>query len=181
MDTLQTEQFLMMHLVAVPCRWSRVAILLQLMAVKPPQRLLPLSLKVQLLNVAHQAIENGFSTPPRTSSQNESPFASYLVRCYLTATNLMLLPLAQDSETSRDKLLRSYEMLHERCGPGTYAYTRATEKLGHDDEVLLGEIVVVHQPSEEGYQQSDNQKALAEMYLLSMSDKVVISAWSTFG
>ncbi|CAA7031196.1 unnamed protein product [Microthlaspi erraticum] len=30
--------------------------------------------------------------------------------------------------------LRSYEMLHKRCGPGTDAYKRATEKVGHDDD-----------------------------------------------
>ncbi|AAD39294.1 Hypothetical protein [Arabidopsis thaliana] len=30
--------------------------------------------------------------------------------------------------------LRSYEMLHKRCGPGTEAYKKATEILGHDDE-----------------------------------------------
>lgn len=28
--------------------------------------------------------------------------------------------------------LRSYEMLHKRCGPGTEAFKRATEQLGHD-------------------------------------------------
>uniref|UniRef100_A0A1J3EZP3 Fucosyltransferase n=1 Tax=Noccaea caerulescens TaxID=107243 RepID=A0A1J3EZP3_NOCCA len=27
--------------------------------------------------------------------------------------------------------LRSYEILLKRCGPGTYAYKKATEKLGH--------------------------------------------------
>ncbi|CAN8305259.1 unnamed protein product [Cochlearia groenlandica] len=30
--------------------------------------------------------------------------------------------------------LRSYEMLHKRCGPGTEPYKKATEFLGHDDE-----------------------------------------------
>ncbi|ESQ51012.1 hypothetical protein EUTSA_v10022636mg [Eutrema salsugineum] len=30
--------------------------------------------------------------------------------------------------------LRSYEMLHKRCGPGTKAYKEATENLVHDDE-----------------------------------------------
>ncbi|CAH2037804.1 unnamed protein product [Thlaspi arvense] len=29
--------------------------------------------------------------------------------------------------------LRSYEMLHKRCGPGTNAYKRATERLGHNE------------------------------------------------
>ncbi|KAJ3700235.1 hypothetical protein LUZ61_003940 [Rhynchospora tenuis] len=48
-----------------------------------------------------------------------------------------------------------------------------------------GEIVSVFQPSYEGYQQSGNKnhdrKAWAEMYLLSLTDKLVTSAWSTFG
>ncbi|KAL9856409.1 putative fucosyltransferase 9 [Arabidopsis thaliana] len=29
--------------------------------------------------------------------------------------------------------LRSYEMLHKRCGPGTKAYKRATKQLGHNE------------------------------------------------
>ncbi|KAJ4764891.1 fucosyltransferase 2 [Rhynchospora pubera] len=48
-----------------------------------------------------------------------------------------------------------------------------------------GEIVSVFQPSYEGYQQSGkknhNRKAWAEMYLLSLTDKLVTSGWSTFG
>ncbi|CAA7031198.1 unnamed protein product [Microthlaspi erraticum] len=48
-----------------------------------------------------------------------------------------------------------------------------------------GEIIEVYQPSGERVQQTDkklhNQKALAEMYLLSLTDKLVTSAWSTFG
>ncbi|XP_006417055.2 probable fucosyltransferase 7 isoform X1 [Eutrema salsugineum] len=48
-----------------------------------------------------------------------------------------------------------------------------------------GDIVVVHQPSQEGHQQTDkkrhDQRALAEMYLLSLTDKLVTSGWSTFG
>ncbi|VVA91268.1 unnamed protein product [Arabis nemorensis] len=34
--------------------------------------------------------------------------------------------------------LRSYEMLHKRCGPGTDAYKKATESLSHD-EISVGE------------------------------------------
>ncbi|XP_040381050.1 galactoside 2-alpha-L-fucosyltransferase-like isoform X2 [Oryza brachyantha] len=48
-----------------------------------------------------------------------------------------------------------------------------------------GEVVSVHQPSHEEHQLSGNtthdMKALAEMYLLSMTDAVVTSGWSTFG
>lgn len=48
-----------------------------------------------------------------------------------------------------------------------------------------GEIVAVSQPSHEEYQQTEkqmhNMKAWAEMYLLSLSDQLVTSSWSTFG
>nr|CAB3467447.1 unnamed protein product [Digitaria exilis] len=48
-----------------------------------------------------------------------------------------------------------------------------------------GEAVSVYQPSHEEHQLSGytthDMKALAEMYLLSMTDKIVTSGWSTFG
>ncbi|KAF8050990.1 hypothetical protein N665_1835s0005 [Sinapis alba] len=48
-----------------------------------------------------------------------------------------------------------------------------------------GEIIEVYQPSGERFQQTDkklhDQKALAEMYLLSLTDNIVTSARSTFG
>jgi xyloglucan fucosyltransferase len=48
-----------------------------------------------------------------------------------------------------------------------------------------GEVVSVHQPSHEEYQEfflvMHDMKALSEMYLLSMTDRIVTSGWSTFG
>ncbi|XP_037453177.1 galactoside 2-alpha-L-fucosyltransferase-like [Triticum dicoccoides] len=48
-----------------------------------------------------------------------------------------------------------------------------------------GETISFHQPSHEEHQDSDkkmhNRKAWAEIYLLSLSDVMVTSAWSTFG
>ncbi|KAH0451442.1 hypothetical protein IEQ34_018741 [Dendrobium chrysotoxum] len=48
-----------------------------------------------------------------------------------------------------------------------------------------GEIISFHQPSHEEHQQTEkqmhNMKAYAEMYLLSLTDVLVTSAWSTFG
>lgn len=50
---------------------------------------------------------------------------------------------------------------------------------------VSGVIVGVYQPSQEGHQQTEkplhNRKAWAEMYLLSLSDVLVTSPWSTFG
>ncbi|CAL9748414.1 unnamed protein product [Musa acuminata subsp. burmannicoides] len=54
-----------------------------------------------------------------------------------------------------------------------------------EQPTATGEIISVHQPSHEGYQKTEkqlhNMKALAEMYLLSFTDVLVTSAWSTFG
>ncbi|GAU20822.1 hypothetical protein TSUD_133080 [Trifolium subterraneum] len=50
---------------------------------------------------------------------------------------------------------------------------------------VTGEVISVSQPSHEGHQQTEkqihNQKAWAEMYLLSLTDVLVTSSWSTFG
>ncbi|KAA8540984.1 hypothetical protein F0562_024878 [Nyssa sinensis] len=50
---------------------------------------------------------------------------------------------------------------------------------------VTGEVIGVYQPSHEEHQQTEklmhNRKAWAEMYLLSLTDKLVTSAWSTFG
>lgn len=50
---------------------------------------------------------------------------------------------------------------------------------------INGEVIEVFQPSHEGYQQTEkkmhNRKAWAEMYLLSLTDKLITSSWSTFG
>ncbi|XP_062178460.1 probable fucosyltransferase 8 [Phragmites australis] len=50
---------------------------------------------------------------------------------------------------------------------------------------MNGEVVSVHQPSHEEHQHwfhsQHDMKALAEIYLLSLTDKIVTSGWSTFG
>ncbi|KAL5208213.1 hypothetical protein ABZP36_032648 [Zizania latifolia] len=55
----------------------------------------------------------------------------------------------------------------------------------YESPTKTGEIVAVYQPSHEEQQQytsnEHNQKALAEIYLLSYCDKIAMSAWSTFG
>jgi xyloglucan fucosyltransferase len=55
----------------------------------------------------------------------------------------------------------------------------------YENSTVTGEIVAVHQPSHEVDQkthaQFHNQKALAEIYLLSYCDKILTSAISTFG
>ncbi|VAI49743.1 unnamed protein product [Triticum turgidum subsp. durum] len=57
--------------------------------------------------------------------------------------------------------------------------------LYYESPTKTGEIVAVYQPSHEEKQEyasnEHNQKALAEIYLLSYCDKIAMSAWSTFG
>ncbi|XP_073010866.1 galactoside 2-alpha-L-fucosyltransferase-like [Typha latifolia] len=64
-------------------------------------------------------------------------------------------------------------------------YYEKIKSMYYENPTATGEIIAVYQPSHEEEQhteaQNHNQKALAEMYLLSYSDKIVISAWSTFG
>ncbi|KAF3320675.1 putative fucosyltransferase 8 [Carex littledalei] len=65
---------------------------------------------------------------------------------------------------------------------GYYERIRA---IYYDNPTLNGEVVSVYQPSHEEEQQTEaqnhNQKALAEIYLLSFCDQMTITAWSTFG
>ncbi|CAI9112101.1 OLC1v1012484C1 [Oldenlandia corymbosa var. corymbosa] len=64
-------------------------------------------------------------------------------------------------------------------------YSEALRVMYHGHQTATGDIIEVYQPSHEEYQQSGNKmhniKALAEIYLLSLSDNLVTSAGSTFG
>ncbi|CAM8929680.1 unnamed protein product [Rhodiola kirilowii] len=64
-------------------------------------------------------------------------------------------------------------------------YFEKIRNLYWEHSTVDGEIIAVYQPSHEEYQQTGkkmhNRKAWAEMYLLSLSDVLVTSSWSTFG
>lgn len=64
-------------------------------------------------------------------------------------------------------------------------YFEEVRNLYWEHPTSKGEVIAVYQPSHEGYQQTEkqnhNRKAWAEMYLLSLTDKLVTSSWSTFG
>ncbi|XP_075521236.1 LOW QUALITY PROTEIN: galactoside 2-alpha-L-fucosyltransferase-like [Primulina tabacum] len=67
----------------------------------------------------------------------------------------------------------------------SYGYFEEIRNLYWEYPTMKGEVVAVYQPSHEEYQQTDklthNRKALTEIYLLSLTDKLVTSSWSTFG
>lgn len=54
-----------------------------------------------------------------------------------------------------------------------------------ENPTVTGEVIGVFQPSHEEHQQTEkathNRKAWAEMYLLSLTDVLITSSWSTFG
>ncbi|KAG7583911.1 Xyloglucan fucosyltransferase [Arabidopsis suecica] len=64
-------------------------------------------------------------------------------------------------------------------------YSKKLENMFSERSNVTGEIIEVYQPSGERYQQTDkkqhDQKALAEMFLLSLTDNIVTSSRSTFG
>ncbi|KAF3338267.1 Galactoside 2-alpha-L-fucosyltransferase [Carex littledalei] len=65
------------------------------------------------------------------------------------------------------------------------SYYEKFKSMYYEHSVKTGELVSVYQPSHEEKQntenQSHNQKALAEIYLLSLCDVLMTSGWSTFG
>lgn len=64
-------------------------------------------------------------------------------------------------------------------------YSEGLRELYWENSTVTGDVISVFQPSNEGLQKTDkanhNQKAWAEIYLLSLTDKLVTSSWSTFG
>ncbi|XP_027122305.1 galactoside 2-alpha-L-fucosyltransferase-like [Coffea arabica] len=64
-------------------------------------------------------------------------------------------------------------------------YFEALRNMYWEHPTITGEIIELCQPSHEVYQQTEkqmhNRKAWAEMYQLSLMDKLVTSSWSTFG
>ncbi|KAG8379214.1 hypothetical protein BUALT_Bualt07G0065300 [Buddleja alternifolia] len=66
-----------------------------------------------------------------------------------------------------------------------WGYFEEVRNLYWEHPTVTGEVISVYQPSHEEYQQTEkqnhNRKAWAEMYLLSLTDKLVTSSWSTFG
>lgn len=67
----------------------------------------------------------------------------------------------------------------------TSGYSENLRNMYWEHPTVTGEVVGVFQPSHEEFQQTEkhlhNRKAWAEMYLLSLTDVLVTSAWSTFG
>ncbi|KAL0864969.1 hypothetical protein Bca101_044087 [Brassica carinata] len=87
---------------------------------------------------------------------------------------------SQVTNTSRSKKLKA--VLVTSLYP---EYSNNLKNMYWERPTSTGDIIEVYQPSGERFQQTDkklhDQKALAEMYLLSLTDNIVTSARSTFG
>ncbi|XP_065023771.1 galactoside 2-alpha-L-fucosyltransferase-like isoform X2 [Musa acuminata AAA Group] len=119
----------------------------------------------------------------RTFETDAGPFQYVLDQILACAQKAKLLPDAsgQDTVVSTPKT-KSKAVLMTSLNSG---YSENIRNMYWEHPTVTGEIISVYQPSHEGYQQTEKQmhdmKALAEIYLLSLTDALVTSAWSTFG
>ncbi|KAK8930563.1 Galactoside 2-alpha-L-fucosyltransferase [Platanthera zijinensis] len=117
--------------------------------------------------------------------ENESGTFQHVLEQVLRCTqNQKILPqVAARNETvliTNDKRLKAVLLTSLSSG-----YADLIRNMYWEHPAITGEMISVHQPSHEEHQQTDkqthNMKAWAEMYLLSLTDVLVTSAWSTFG
>ncbi|XP_048502071.1 galactoside 2-alpha-L-fucosyltransferase isoform X2 [Beta vulgaris subsp. vulgaris] len=120
----------------------------------------------------------------RTFEEGPGPFPHVKDQILSCISKEKLLPeISKDySSFSSLKNPRSIAVLTTSLDAG---YSETLKELYWEHPTVTGEVVGFYQPSHEGFQQTEkkyhNRKAWAEMYLLSLSDKLVTSAWSTFG
>ncbi|KAF3570031.1 hypothetical protein F2Q69_00060861 [Brassica cretica] len=96
-----------------------------------------------------------------------------------------LLPKVVSQEESKLNMSESQKLKAVLVTSLYPEYADRLKNMFWEQPSSTGELIEVYQPSGERYQQTDNklhdQKALAEMYLLSLMDNIVTSARSTFG
>ncbi|GFP87465.1 galactoside 2-alpha-l-fucosyltransferase [Phtheirospermum japonicum] len=123
----------------------------------------------------------------RTIEQDPGPFKHILDQVLSCTLKEDILPQINRQEPMTSfsppgKQKNSVSVLITSLSPG---YLDGVRNLYWENPTVTGEIIAVHQPSHEVYQHTENQnhnrKAWAEMYLLSLTDKLVTSSWSTFG
>jgi xyloglucan fucosyltransferase len=119
----------------------------------------------------------------RVFEVEHGPFQHVLDQIISCTQKEGLLPQISSNEIAHPATTpKSKTVLFTSLNIEYYEYIRS---MYWENPTSTGEIVSVYQPSYEGYQQSEkknhNRKAWAEMYLLSLTDKLVTSGWSTFG
>ncbi|XP_010467298.1 PREDICTED: probable fucosyltransferase 4 [Camelina sativa] len=105
-----------------------------------------------------------------------------IVSCTQREKLLPELPTQEEAKVNISNIPKRKAVLVTSLSP---EYSKKLKNMFSERSNLTGEIIKVYQPSGERYQQTDSkihdQKALAEMYLLSLTDNIVTSARSTFG
>ncbi|KAL3640555.1 Galactoside 2-alpha-L-fucosyltransferase [Castilleja foliolosa] len=122
----------------------------------------------------------------RVFDKEPGPFKHVLDQILSCTTKEDILPKVNREQkivlSSPSGKPKSVSVLITSLSPG---YFEELRNLYWEYPTVTGEIIAVHQPSHEMYQHTENQnhnrKAWAEMYLLSLTDKLVTSSWSTFG
>lgn len=120
----------------------------------------------------------------RTFEEGPGPFPHVNAQILSCISKEKLLPEVDkdDLSFSSSSNPRSIAVLITSLNAG---YCDTLRELYWEHPTVTGTAVGFYQPSHEGFQQSHkkmhNRKAFAEMYLLSLTDKLVTSAWSTFG
>lgn len=112
------------------------------------------------------------------------PFQHVLDQILACTVEKKLLPdISKNEAVSPSTVVkRSKAVLMTSLSAG---YFETIRNMYWEHPTVNGETIAVCQPSHEEYQQMEkqmhNMKAWAEMYLLSLSDSLVTSSWSTFG
>ncbi|KAK1570828.1 hypothetical protein Q3G72_007696 [Acer saccharum] len=120
----------------------------------------------------------------RIFSAKTSPFGSVMDQILSCIQKEKLLPevdteksIASPSKNQTSKVVLVTSLFR--------GYFEKLNKMYGEHPTKTGEVVAVYQPSNERKQQSwensHNVQAWVEIYLLSLSDELVTSAWSTFG
>ncbi|KMZ69217.1 xyloglucan alpha-1,2-fucosyltransferase, family GT37 [Zostera marina] len=120
----------------------------------------------------------------RVFDDETGPFEYVIDQILSCTSNNKLLPdvsLNKSSPPSKPKP-KSKALLLTSLSSG---YFERLRNRYWEHPTINGDVISVHQPSQEEHQKTDshshNMKAWAEMYLLSLTDVLVTSSWSTFG
>ncbi|XP_057951916.1 galactoside 2-alpha-L-fucosyltransferase-like [Malania oleifera] len=120
----------------------------------------------------------------RVFDTGTGPFQHVLDQILTCTIKEKLLPEVnlQELTTNLSANHRSKAVLMTSLSSG---YFEKVRNMYWEHATATGEVIGVYQPSHEEYQQTEkqihNRKAWAEMYLLSLTDTLVTSPWSTFG
>ncbi|KAJ1258566.1 hypothetical protein BS78_10G085400 [Paspalum vaginatum] len=114
----------------------------------------------------------------------DTPFQHILDQILACTSQEHLLPDVVTQEPPRPSAACARSLAVLMTGLSSWYYENIRWKYWQS-ATATGEVVSVYQPSHDEHQLSGytthDMKAVAEMYLLGMTDKIVTSGWSTFG